>query len=780
MVISRTDISRNDVESLNAAIDRIRKVIPDQPYIQTIPQDGSRWDHHHRESARVWRGQVPFERDERPDLQYQTFYYHEHGTDLIHLRIHSPPPEPRQARATGSEAPGSSTATPKHGPKKKISLADYKNHKTKGASVEESGKSNSIDGNLEGVREETPKPSRHDKAETQTRDFADSQGAASLKRKRSHDRTSHVRPPRESQDDISRRRRPSPEPERTERRERSRSPASSRKRKNAQAQPESLPLPVPLSPLQPLIPGRLSPLGNLLPDMLSPNLPSNIVAELERRAQLRTTSDATRSPSGAPQKPSHRDNSDMSKPNGADRDKQSGKSLLTNIQPPHSHDSPRPRPETETVKYTQSADTPLSDEVHVKAERSERPKLIVKFKIPKRLRLDYRRLLQFKPRPASRISQDGEAARKVQGRDATAAATSSERREDAETVTRGSKLAHRDDDAATKKRRRLSPSPSPQRKHEISAKKSVKNTTTPLQAPFQSPPLPSRQLANNHATPSSKKVTGTAMTRMSSTDGHAPSSTTATPASTTSVAAVAGAGVRPSPSVAPSQATVESEAWSAESNRLLDLGKTLKAAARQHEKHDSVLSLLTNIESLCAFMLSFHATDMNYRTQKPALHLVSVRRTWMTLHGFWKFVWDRAGEHPALKAAVGGLGMVYLARICTWAAANSKEREKEGIEAASMLSRVGSGPRTSLAAARKLWPETWKKYLTDGDEDVSIGTDNDDLGRPGKYAGPLELPVGIQTPTLRAIRTTLSMLGEWKTNDHGKPFQPTLKLVKRV
>lgn len=267
------------------------------------------------------------------------------------------------------------------------------------------------------------------------------------------------------------------------------------------------------------------------------------------------------------------------------------------------------------------------------------------------------------------------------------------------------------------------------------------------------------------------------MHRVPSTDGHMASSAAATPTASSTTSAAHPAHTKPSPTSVPSQPTKESEAWHAESNRLQQIGKALKSAARQYENSDTELSLLTNIESLCAFMLSFHASDMSCQTQRPPA-VPSARRTWVSLNGFWRFIWDRSEKHPALKSVIAGLGQCYIGRICAWVAAGSKEREREGIDAVAMLSRISSGPRMGLAASKKMWPETWRRCLSEGTDEVLLASASteEDQGLPGRYNGPLELPMGIQTPVLRGVRTTLSMLGEWKTK--GKPFQATIRLGK--
>ncbi|GAM82468.1 hypothetical protein ANO11243_004480 [Dothideomycetidae sp. 11243] len=755
---------QDDVDLLNAAIDRIRKTVPSQPYIQTIPQDGARWDHHHRESLRVWRGEVPFARDERPDLQYQTWYYHEHGSDLVHLRIHSPPPESRLGKLAGVEPLRSLTGTPNPGPKKKISLADYKNHKNKTPGAETLGAAGQANGTLHPVTQGTSKSSRHEKSAPLIRDFAAKDGGLqTLKRKRSSDDAPRPSDKIKTEQHIT-----SLKEARLRKNERSVSPTASRTVGTEPSKNGSMELPRPLSPLLPLMPGRLSPLGNFLPDRLSPDLPANIVAELDRRARLRET-DVVKSPKKSSRHRTDRHNEESEGTVQRNRERRVEDGTADELHPVP-QPSRKAKPMTEQQKSERRVDSPpqVIDKVHV--EEGGCSRLMVRLKIPKRLRMDYRRLLQFRPRPASKISQSQRDHIKLNSGSPEQGA--SEATPAPQAV--GDKTAIHNDSATTRKRTRPSPSPSPVRKRDGAARK---EPITPLQAPFQSPPPPPSRTANHHATPTAKRISGTNMSRITSADGHAPSSAAATPVSSSSVSAMNSAIPKPSPTSGPSQPTKESEAWLAEHNRLLQLGKTLKSAAKQHEGNDATLALLTNIESLCAFMLAFHASDMNFQTQRPPTQHPPARRTWNSLHGFWKYVWDRCDKHPALKAAVGALGLVYLARICAWVAANSKEREKDGSEAVTMLSRIGAGPRVTASAARKLWPETWKKCMAEDDSLVVSGVHDDDCGQPGKYAGAFELPIVIQTPTLRAIRTTLAMLGEWKTNDKGKVFQTTLKLV---
>ncbi|KAI7314342.1 hypothetical protein KC315_g11392, partial [Hortaea werneckii] len=119
---------KDDCDALNGALDRMRAVLPPNPYILTIPQDVEpRYHHSYQFQAVQWLHQAPFEWKEGEMVQYQTFFYHEQGKDMYVLHNSLP----REERNAGAKTrPGTGANTPNAAPKKKISLDAYKKAKT--------------------------------------------------------------------------------------------------------------------------------------------------------------------------------------------------------------------------------------------------------------------------------------------------------------------------------------------------------------------------------------------------------------------------------------------------------------------------------------------------------------------------------------------------------------------------------------------------------------------------------------------------------------------------
>lgn len=130
------DLSAEDKEllkQLDATVDRMRTCLPDVPYVQTIPQDEPRYHHYSQQSAEQWLRETPFNRREHPNIQYQTWIYHEPHSNCIYLERSMRTEEAPQHLPVKSSAPQSAVGTPNVGPKKKISLAAYKNKQAGGA-----------------------------------------------------------------------------------------------------------------------------------------------------------------------------------------------------------------------------------------------------------------------------------------------------------------------------------------------------------------------------------------------------------------------------------------------------------------------------------------------------------------------------------------------------------------------------------------------------------------------------------------------------------------------
>ncbi|KAG8627361.1 hypothetical protein KVT40_004844 [Elsinoe batatas] len=751
-----------DLDALDAAIDRMRKHIPEQPYIQSIPQDEPRWHHRSREHANAWRKDAPFDPDERSDLQYQTFYYQEHGRDLIHLAVHSPPIHHDQT--PNSDAAKSLTATPKLGPKKKISLADYKNQKNgtpKSALEKEKAKPLPNGTHKKPEREEKRKPN-NDRPKSPERE-----------------------PPVDSPDPIRRRTAQKEESDRksapSNRNPRAETPPIDRGRKQDKEDKKSnFQLPAPMSPLAPQMPERLSPIGPTLPECLSPTLPANIVAELDRREERkRARSDASKSSSGQ---------------SGTVDSKHD--SVRSVVEPTADGPKKRKRQDDEEQRPAKAVKAEVEKDSGVKVkpeqedntsgdntsgpERTSRPSFIYIFKIPKARRQAIARLLRFPPRPSIRLPQDG----------------------DDRPARSGSK--HPPQPADTQ-RRQPSRSPSPVRP----TKTIQEHHKTPLQPPFQSPPLPSKQ-DTKLTTPSSKKPTSHSMTRIPSSDSHVPSPLAPTPTSTSSLAA-------PSSTHHPaSRSTPLSSAWQSEHDRLINLGRTLKNTSmrllQSPAKWEAEHGMLTAIESLCCFVLAFHAQDRAVQSYRPPSAGSSrAFRTWGSMNGLWGFVYGASARWPSLRGVVVGLGMVYLGRIYAWEERERRgeekerdrdrerwaegkegkdgkgqgpEREKEKVldalkgmealrvkaldEAGRNLGIIAQGKGVGMREVRERWPVLWGKVM-DG-----TGKRGEDKG-VGEYEGEVVWPLTMQTGPVEGARTALEMVAGWKAE---RKWKGTLKLTK--
>jgi hypothetical protein len=131
MAASLPEKERELLRRIDACVDRMRAVTPDEPYVLSIPQDEPKFHHHSHHSSQMWRTATPFRSDDDPNQQYQTFYYHEPLSDVFHLHRNS---HYQKDNASVSSQPrekeSSSQSTPSMLPKKKISLAAYANKKT--------------------------------------------------------------------------------------------------------------------------------------------------------------------------------------------------------------------------------------------------------------------------------------------------------------------------------------------------------------------------------------------------------------------------------------------------------------------------------------------------------------------------------------------------------------------------------------------------------------------------------------------------------------------------
>jgi len=125
------DEDAEELRLLDAAVDRIRKNIPENPYILTIPSDSKY--HVSRHEAESWHRNTPFAPHEE-HLQYMSFIYREHGDSCIIAKTEVDEERERKERYMRANGIPSGRSTPLQstGPKKKISLAAYKSKQAGG------------------------------------------------------------------------------------------------------------------------------------------------------------------------------------------------------------------------------------------------------------------------------------------------------------------------------------------------------------------------------------------------------------------------------------------------------------------------------------------------------------------------------------------------------------------------------------------------------------------------------------------------------------------------
>lgn len=436
--ISKQDAA--DLATLDSTIDAMRAFTPHDPYVLTIPQYiEPRYHHSFRYQQSQWLDHTPFEFDEEPSVQYQTFHYHEHGKET-YLQETNSQLEERLDQRRNKGRPKERPATPAvdTGPKKKISLAAYKSKQAGGTptpdeavkQAEEKAKAPPagkapVKGPIERVK--------HDEFELPALDLLVEEDNP-LKRKRER-----VDTPAKSEDlphagtrnsDARLTESPSKKPRLEE------PPTNAASSLKA---PAKLPIEHPSPPQE--MPPRLSPPPTLapqrpaaksapplksppvrkrsMPARLSPTLPANIAASLEARSHERSSSKDT-APSSSSKKDSLREVTD-SKSSMEDTSSPDGVvKLPKKITPTKAiaalaagvKRSPTPKngfransgsPAVRAIDGPPRSQPELSQDEEAaigKALKEKKQELVVKFKVKKHQKERLKQILKMRPRPA--------------------------------------------------------------------------------------------------------------------------------------------------------------------------------------------------------------------------------------------------------------------------------------------------------------------------------------------------------------------------------------------
>lgn len=393
--------------------------------------------------------------------------------------------------------------------------------------------------------------------------------------------------------------------------------------------------------------------------------------------------------------------------------------------------SPLPPPPDKARKQPANIPDPNTRDTPQEPQEQEplQPSLIVKLKIPKSMRKNICRYLQMKPQ---RTIPDPPPEKPPASSSALKRPRAAE--EDV-------------------------PQPDPKRKKPIKVEPAIKQeSSTP--APATPAAQKDTPTARNNNNSSNKDLrTSVAMKRVESTDSIA----NGTPPSSRRP----NAKVKPSPSNTNTK-TSETLAWEAESARIGKLGRELKHAASdsaQKTRNDQTSSLAAaqSLESFLCFILSFYCRERGFQSRNPPSPL-DPTHTWLTLPAFIKFVRTHCHGFPVLEGLACHLGVVCNAMIML-RLTSKRSSDLTPEESRALHDAVSAGLKASHEASSKLplkaltknFPDTWKKGL---DASAATKTADEDV-KPGKFAGPFSLPLGLDTEPIVAVRVGCALLAEW-------------------
>ena len=826
---------KEDINSINATIDRMRSFTPADPYILTIPQDVEpRYHHSYAFQARQWRENTPFIEGEHEYTQYQTFVFHEPGKEMYMLHNSRPPDTPiarglkGDGDAKGKERPGTGANTPNAAPKKKISLDAYKKKQSgmtpevtpakelgqpvkkpaaKGpierlkvdedvlAAVEEDDMlAPPPEENKELKRKRGEESRKEDEAESRQKPRDTPQEDAQAPPKK----TKRTTPPPQAQSDSQRSK------ETVKATQPVKSPEKSLPLEQKTIDDVKLPpklSPPPSAPEETSLPPKLSPISlPSLPSRLSPTLPSNIASTLTARAHYRSTSSSSDVP-----ETKNADARLLTPPpasNGLPKKKSPRNAFRANSSSPvvRSDTEERGRPVTPAptkMRKVESDSAEDSEEIAVsttKKAASEKPSsLVVRLKFKKSQREAVRRILKMRPNPAKTTDSQSNPAPK-----------SSDQRhcERRDTNAKGvaQKIGRVNSNDVVKKWENSS---SPERKRsrlddseesEGPATKRRKDLPHELESQKDEPITPKQQAdllspssAQRLASPSTmrKDVLSAAMRREQSTESHvntpAAGSQGSPPANGTTSQPVNG--VTKAPSSQPSIKTPKQQAWETEQKRLETLGRELKHAATAHLKtlaaphpptnpsKEQQLAAIKSIESLLAYILAFTCADEAAGAADPKVNPST--KPWRTLHGFFGFVKRNCEAFPLLLGLACWLGVVFNARILELV--TQVPADKSLLD--SILEAQAMMRRAAIDAEAKLDIDVLQSSFPCTWEGRTKGALDISKLEPGKgFSGSYKLPLGMQTAPFRAARAGYAMLQEWIGKQDETDYELKLKL----
>jgi len=143
-VSRRSESDRNELDKLDAAVERMKKHTRPDPYIVRIERDKKvQYEYQWKSQVHQWLAGTAFRPEEGEGIQYQTFVFQVPGTNLLSLHAQYYPEERPGTADSTRNATGS--RTPAQGPKKVISFGAYKKKQTGETPTRESQAARDLD-----------------------------------------------------------------------------------------------------------------------------------------------------------------------------------------------------------------------------------------------------------------------------------------------------------------------------------------------------------------------------------------------------------------------------------------------------------------------------------------------------------------------------------------------------------------------------------------------------------------------------------------------------------
>ncbi|KAF2145969.1 uncharacterized protein K452DRAFT_294588 [Aplosporella prunicola CBS 121167] len=792
--------SAEDVEDLRAldnAWERVRKNVPDAPYILAVPCAEPRYHHWSRESAESWCRGTTFDPNEER-LQYMSFVYRDHADSCFVCRTEVDEERDRRAAMKAKGIPsGVSTPVRNDVPKKKISLAAYRDKQaglgtpSKQAPAREAGK-----------KEDTPAKETH-KLPAKPPVLGKSPEPQSHKRAHEEAEEKHSAPKARDRPD-----------QHTKKPRMSDSSTERPMVNTSTSTPHGLP---------PLVSPISSPTGLTLPPLLSPTLPDVVEVELKKREEEQkhnragsnasSSSDQKASATTPPHTKTHQaETATKGMPQVA------GKRPAPQKPPEHETKSGKRPPDTASKSVKTAAESPVAK---TKAASDKHRKLIIKLRYGRKRRQEVERLLRLPPSRkvlskehdvTTESSKDTERPKKAENpsKAKDTAGKEAPRKLAPPAIIDGKDkskhVAEKRPRAAEDQHNETPPTKRPRAPSTVDAEKKPR---TPTQRELQSPALSTKSSSQKqqYLTPS-RNLKSSSMIRSVSNESNG---ITVTPGQSAGTPVVSGSFDTSSIAAStPSNGKGSSIAiWQEASRKWNPLGRKLKHGLQalmgsKPSLKERKRAAAMGMDCLLTYIAAYTCQDYMYHLRGMPGDIDGNWRTILPLHRYMSRI---CAEFPHLDALRLQLGAVICTRITAIIAhhgpvsnAPEKEREKDKESSGSdtkqsnTLHSLETSSRTMgecqtdmvrfVADARlKLpvedliagYPATWSGRAK-GDElrDVMAAGPWEALA-PGTLDGAYILPVAVDMTPVQALRMGAAFVREWITKE-GVEYELQLKL----